>query len=248
MENKINLPAQHIHRTFCEKNSEKTFAKNLFPFVLVYELKIIFRQPFSWCNPLLFFVIITSLFPLALGPDTELLTQIAPCIFWVAALLAILISIGQIFNKDEEEGFLDILLLTPNTLSLIVFQKILCHWLLYCVPLIVVSPVLGSFLHLNLKQDFTLFISLLLGTPVFCFIGAIGAALMIGIKTHGLILPIIMTPFYFPVLIFGSSSVAAAAFQQPVSGYFAILGALMIFSIIFAIPLTSIALRIGANE
>ena len=155
---------------------------------------------------------------------------------------------GQLFSKDEEEGFLEILLLNQNAIAGCVLIKIISHWISYSVPLILTSPLLGCVLNLNLKQELMLVLSLLLGTPIFCFIGAIGAALMVGVRTHGLLLPILIMPFYIPVLIFGASCVYASEFQQPLSGYFALLGAFMIFSILIATPLTAIALRIGANE
>lgn len=216
--------------------------------IIHYEIRTTFRQAFSWLTPLLFFVMAVTLFPLAVGPDDALLKKIAPGIIWVAALLAILLSISNLFRSDAEEGYLDLMLLSPYPLTLLVLCKIMTHWLTHCLPLILISPLLGFLLHLSPYEDYVLIISLLLGTPVLTLLGAIGAALMVGIRNHGLLLPILIMPLYIPVLIFGTGMLAAASIQQPIMGYLAILAALMLLSMAFAPFLTSIALRIGVNQ
>ncbi len=216
--------------------------------LIQHDILVTVRQAFSWLTPLLFFVLVVCLFPLALGPDTETLTRIAPAIIWVAALLAILMSLGNIFRNDAHEGYLDLLLLSPTPLTLLVFCKVFSHWLTHCLPLILVSPLLGLILNLNSAEELTLVITLLLGTPVLCLIGAIGAALIVGIRSHGLLLPILIMPLYIPVLIFSTSAMIAANHHQPLSAYFAILGAIALFTLVFAPFLTSAALRIGVNQ
>ena len=213
-----------------------------------HEIRIILRQAFSWVTPLLFFVIVVCLFPLAVGPDVVLLNKIAPGIIWVAALLAVLISMGNIFRNDAQEGYLDLLILSPHPLTILVFGKILSHWITHCLPLILISPLLGVLLNLTAHQEITLIITLLLGTPVLCLLGAIGAALVVGIRGHGLLLPVLIMPLYIPVLIFGTGTILAASANQPVSGYFAIMGAFMLLSLGFAPLLTGVALRIGVNQ
>lgn len=216
--------------------------------IIRYEIKTTLRQAYSWLTPLLFFIIIVTLFPLAVGPDERLLEKIAPAIIWVAALLAILLSMGHLFRADAEDGYLDLMLLSPEPLTLLVFCKLISHWLTHCLPLILISPLLGFLLHLSPYEHYALIISLLLGTPVLTVLGAIGAALMVGIRNHGLLLPVLIMPLYIPVLIFGTGTLMAASLQQPVMGYFAIMAALMLLSFAFAPLLTGIALRIGVNQ
>ncbi len=216
--------------------------------VIRHEILTTLRQAFSWLTPLLFFVIVVCLFPLALGPDDLILAKLAPGIIWVAALLAILLSINNLFQRDAEEGYLDSLLLSTHPLTLLVLCKVLSHWITHCLPLIMISPLLGILLHLQPHEEYALVITLLLGTPVLSLLGAIGAALTVGIRNHGLLLPVLIMPLYIPVLIFGTGTVIAASAHQPINGYFAILGAMTLFSLAFAPLLTSVALRIGVNQ
>jgi heme exporter protein B len=216
--------------------------------IIRHDIRITMRQAFSWLTPLLFFVMVVCLFPLAVGPDKILLNKIAPGIIWVAALLAILISIGNLFRHDAQEGFLDLLLLSPIPLTLLVICKVLSHWITHCLPLILISPLLGFLLNLQAQEQYALIMTLLLGTPVLCLLGAIGSALIVGIRSHGLLLPILIMPLYIPILIFGTGTIIAASLNQPVSAYYAIMGALMLISLAFAPWLTGVALRIGVNQ
>ncbi|MEO8402049.1 MAG: heme exporter protein CcmB [Gammaproteobacteria bacterium] len=213
-----------------------------------YDIKTTLRQAFSWVTPLLFFVIVVTLFPLAVGSDETLLAQIAPGIIWVAALLAVLLSIGNLFQNDAEVGHLDVLCLSPHPLTLLVLAKITSHWLTHCLPLILISPLLGFLLHFRPYQEYALIVSLLLGTPVLTLLGAIGAALIVGIRGHGLLLPILIMPLYIPVLIFGTGLMIAATHAEPILGFVALMGALMLVSLAFAPWFTAIALRIGVSQ
>lgn len=216
--------------------------------VIHYEIRTTLRQAHSCLTPLLFFIIVVTLFPLAVGPDQPLLLKMAPGIIWVGALLAILLSIDNLFRTDAEEGYLDLMLLSPRPLTLLVLCKVISHWLTHCLPLILISPVLGFLLHLPPHEEYALLVSLLLGTPVLILWGAMGAALLVGIRNHGLLLPILIMPLYIPVLIFGTGTLTAASLQQPITGYFAMMAALMLLSFAFAPLLTGIALRIGVNQ
>lgn len=216
--------------------------------IIRHEILLTVRQAHAWLTPLLFFVMVVCLFPLALGPDSAFLNKVAPGIIWVAALLAILLSIGNLFRHDAQEGSLDQLLLSPHPLTLLVLCKIISHWLTYCLPLILISPLLGLFLNLQPQEEYALIISLLLGTPVLSLLGAIGAALIVGIRGNGLLLPVLIMPLYIPVLIFGTGTIMAANANLPINGYFAILGALSLFSLAFAPLLAGVALRIGVNQ
>ncbi len=216
--------------------------------IIYHEILTTLRQAYSWLTPLLFFVIVVCLFPLALGPDHLLLKKIAPGIIWVAALLAILLSISNVFRSDAQGGYLDLLLLSSYPLTLMVFCKIISHWITHCLPLIIISPVLGFLLNLTLQEEYALIIALLLGTPVLSLLGAIGAALTVGIRGQGLLLPILIMPLYIPVLIFGTGTIMAASAHQALNGYFAMMGALALFSLAFAPLLAASALRIGVNQ
>jgi heme exporter protein B len=219
-----------------------------FILILRYDIQATLRQAFSWLTPLLFFVIVVSLFPLTLGTGEKLLNNIAPGIIWITALLATLMSIDQLFRDDLTDGFLDQYLLSTYPLTLLVCCKMLSYWLTHCLPLIIISPVLGLLLHLNTTEEITLVITLLLGTPTLILLGSIGAALIPGIRGHGLLLPILILPLYIPVLIFGASTLIAAQQGLALNGYFAILGALALLSLVFAPLLASAGLRIGVNQ
>lgn len=216
--------------------------------IIRHEVLVTTRQAYAWLTPLLFFVIVVCLFPLAIGPDPVLLHKISAGIIWVAALLAILLSIGNLFRNDAQEGYLDLLLLSPYPLTVLVACKIFSHWITHCLPLILISPLLGFLLDLTPYEQYALILSLLLGTPVLSLLGAIGAALMVGIRSHGLLLPVLIMPLYIPVLIFGTGTIMAATLHQPLNGYFAIMGAFTLFCLAFAPLLTGVALRIGVNQ
>ncbi len=220
----------------------------LFFSLVSYELRITMRQAFSWVTPLVFFIIVICLFPLSIGTHSALLSEIAPGMIWVTALLAVLISIGSLFRTEDEEGSLSLLLLSPYPLSVLVFAKIASYWLTHCLPLICVTPLLGFMLHLPALQVLVLCLTLLLGTPALCLLGAIGAALLVGIRGNGLLLPILIMPLYIPILIFGTSAVLAASQEQPLSAYFAIMGAFTFMSVAMAPILTAVALRMGVSQ
>ncbi len=188
------------------------------------------------------------LFPLALGPDNDTLNTIAPAILWIAALLAVVMSINTIFSEDAADGCLDLLLLSPRSLTLLVLCKTISHWLTHCLPLILLCPLLGMMLHLTFNTLCTLIITLLLGTPILSLLGAIGAALTVGVRQQGLLLPVLIMPLYIPVLIFGTGSVMASNINLPVTSYYAILAAFALIALAFAPWLTGLALRVGANQ
>lgn len=216
--------------------------------ILHHEMLLTFRQAYTWLTSLLFFIIVVCLFPFALGSDSVLLAKIAPAIIWIAALLSILLSVGTIFRNDVEEGHLEQLILSQHPLSLLVLCKMIGHWITNCLPLIVLTPFVGFLLHLTVYQGLAITMSLLLGTPTLSLLGAIGAALVVGTRHNGLLLPVLIMPLYIPILIFGAATGLAVSEHQPLSGYFAIVGALSLFSLAIAPMFTSLALRIGVNQ
>jgi heme exporter protein B len=216
--------------------------------IIHHEILTILRKPHSWLTPLLFFMLVVCLFPLALGPDDALLNSIAPAIIWIAALLAVVMSIGSIFSDDAAAGCLDLLLLSPRSLTLLVLCKTISHWLTHCLPLIMLCPLLGLLLHLSFNTQVTLIITLLLGTPILSLLGAIGAGLTVGVRQQGLLLPVLIMPLYIPVLIFGAGSVLAVNSNLPITSYYAILAAFALIALAFAPWLTGMALRVGVNQ
>ena len=216
--------------------------------IIRHEICATMREGFAWLTPLLFFIIVVCLFPVGLNSDPSLLSTFAPGIIWIIALLAIIISIDSLFQQDANEGFLDLLLLSSYPLTLLVFCKVVSHWITHCLPLVLVSPLLCNLLNLPQHEIMILVLTLLLGTPVLSILGCIGAALLVGARSHSMLLPVLIMPFYIPVLIFGTGTIITSQAGQPIGGYVAIMGALLLLSIAFAPLLSGVALRIGVNK
>src|SRR6185295_19764884 len=186
--------------------------------IIITDLKTILRDAFSWLSPLLFFMMIITLYPLTLGPALNTLQTFIPSILWIAVLLAILLSMNHLFRVEKEEGLLELFILSQIPLTLLILCKLISHWLTHCLPLIILCPLLGLLFNLSAFQEFTLIFSLLLGTPTLVLIGGIGAALVVSIRGHGLLLPILIIPLYIPILIFGTNTLIAANTHQPFLG------------------------------
>ncbi len=208
------------------------------------DLVIAFRRRSEMINPLLFFTLVTSLFPLGVGSQPKLLSLMAPGVVWVAALLAALLSLDTIFRSDFEDGTLEQLLLSAQPVSVLVIAKVLAHWLITGLPLLLMAPLLGNFLGLPGEATGTLVLSLLLGTPALSLIGAIGVGLTVGLRKGGVILSLLVLPLYVPVLIFGVSTVSMAI-VGPGSPWppFLMLIALSLASIVLAPLAAAAALR-----
>ncbi len=205
------------------------------------DLLIAARRRAEVSNPLLFFLMVCTLFPLGLGPEPQRLALLAPGILWVTALLATLLASDGLFRGDYDDGSLEQLLLSPTSLYLLALTKSLAHWLLTGLPLALLSPLLALLLQLPGEAVPALVVSLLLGTAVLSLIGAIGAALTVGLRRGGLLLSLIVLPFYMPVLIFGASAVQSAADGFGWGGQVAVLGALLAL----ALPLAPFAVAAG---
>jgi len=181
-------------------------------------------------NPLLFFVLVVLLFPLAMTPETALLKKIAPGVIWVAALLANLLSIEHIFAEDAANGCLEQWLLHPSSLTMLVSAKVIAHWLLTGLPLLLITPVLATMLDLNMLAILVLEVSLLLGTPILSLLGATVAALTAKLQSGGLLLALLILPLAIPVLIFGAGSVIMVESHHGASGLLALLAAGLIIA------------------
>ena len=228
-------------------NSQSLSYKAAIFLIIKRDLTIAFRHRDDILNPLLFFVIVVTLFPLGIGPESDTLSRIAPGIIWVAALLSTLLSLDRLFKSDHSDGSLEQMLLSPHPVFILVLGKIIAHWLLTGLPLILVAPLLAVLLHLNENSYGALMLTLLLGTPVLSLLGAIGVALTVGIKKGGVLLSLLVLPLYIPVLIFATSAIDTAAMNLPYSGQLAIIAALFFGSLTLAPFAVSAALKVSTN-
>ncbi|MCG7532593.1 heme exporter protein CcmB [Psychrobium sp. MM17-31] len=219
----------------------------LFWQVMHRDLKVAVHNKGDFLNPLIFLVIVITLFPLGVGPETNLLTRIAPGIIWVAALLSALLSLERLFKNDYSDGTLEQMLLSPQPLFIMVLAKISAHWLLTGLPIILIAPLLALMLHMETLAYPALMITLALGTPVLSLIGAIGVALTVGLKKGGVLLSLLILPLYIPVLIFATAAIEAAALSMPYSGHIAIISALLVLALTLSPFAVSAALRVSTN-
>ncbi len=215
--------------------------------ILRHELLIAYRTRRELLAPLVFFCVVATLFPIAISPDPVTLSRLAPGGIWIAALLAVLLSLDKLFFVDYLEGALDHWLLAPQPLSLLVFAKVLAHWLTTGLPLVIMAPVLGFMLQLPTAATLMLGISLLLGTPILSLVGAIGTALTVTLPRGGLLLAVLVLPLYIPVLILGVSAVVATMSGIPAIGQLAWLAALLCLSCALAPLAIAFALRVGVH-
>jgi len=214
-------------------------------YVVARDLLLAMRRRADVATTLFFFVIVASLFPLGVGPDPKLLRTMAPGIVWVAALLASMLSLGRLFAEDYADGSLEQLVLAPEPLALVVIGKVVAHWLVSGLPLVLISPVIALQFDLPREAIVTLLLALLLGTPLLSLIGAIGAALTVGVRGGGVLISLLVLPLYIPVLIFGAGAVDASAIGMNASGHLSILGALLLLGMVLAPWATAAALRIS---
>lgn len=221
--------------------------RKAFSTILKRDLIIAIRHRDDIINPLLFFIIVVSLFPLGIGPQANTLMKIAPGIIWVAALLATLLSLERLFKNDHADGSLEQLLLSPSPTFILVLAKITAHWLITGVPLIIIAPLLGVLLNLHQDSYLALMLTLLIGTPVLSLLGAIGVALTVGIKKGGVLLSLLILPLYIPVLIFATSAIDAASMNLPYDGQLAIIGAIFVGSLTLAPFAVGSALKVSIN-
>lgn len=220
----------------------------IFSQIIKRELKIAFRKQAEILNPLWFFLIVLTLFPLVIGPDPKLLAKIATGIIWVASVLSALLSFERLFRDDFIDGSLEQLMLTAQPLVLTCLAKVISHWLLTGLPLILLSPIAGLLLSLDMKTWWALVLTLLLGTPVLSCLGAIGVALTVGLRKGGVLLSLLIVPLFIPVLIFATSVLDAASMNLPYQGQLAILGALLAGSLTLSPFAIAAALRISLDQ
>lgn len=209
------------------------------------DLLLAMRRRSDLFTTLFFFVIVVSLFPLGIGPEMKTLRLIAPGVFWVAALLASMLALERLFAVDYEDGALEQMLLTPQPLFVLVLAKVVAHWLVTGLPLVLMAPLLGLQYDLSSEALGVMVVSLLLGTPALSLVGAIGAALTLGLRGGGVLVSLLVLPLYIPVLIFGSGAVEATASGLGGQGHISMLGAILVLSFLLAPLAASAALRIS---
>jgi len=220
----------------------------IFWHIIKRELQIAMRKRAEILNPLWFFLIVITLFPLVIGPDPALLSRIAPGVAWVAALLSALLSFERLFRDDYIDGSLEQLMLTSQPLVLTALAKVLAHWLLTGLPLILLSPIAALLLSLEIPIWWALVLTLLLGTPVLSCLGAIGVALTVGLRKGGVLLSLLVVPLFIPVLIFSASVLDAAGLSLPYNGQLAILGAILAGVMTLSPFAIAAALRISLDQ
>ena len=215
--------------------------------VIKRDTRLAIRQPSEIAQPVVFFVIVVSVFPFGVGSNPDQLAAIGPGIVWVGALLATLLALDNLFRSDFDDGSLEQLILSEHPLSVLILGKILVHWCVTGLPLIIVTPLLGVLLGLDTPTLIVLMGSLLLGTPNLSLVGAIGSALTISIRRAGLLVTLLVLPLYIPILIFGAGAASAAQSGLPTAGHLYMLGAIAMGAIALAPIATSAALRISAE-
>ncbi len=216
-------------------------------FLLRRDLLLALRNRAEYAMPLLFFVLVVTLFPLALGALPELLARIAPGIVWVGALLAAMLSLPSIFRSDFDDGSLEQILLSAHPVAVLVLAKVCAHWLVTGLPLLLVAPLLAEMLGLQAEAQPMLLVTILLGTPSLSLVGAIGVALTVGLRKGGIILALLVLPLYVPVLIFAASAIDNAAMGLGVATQIYMLLAFLLLSLSLSPWATAAALRMSAG-
>ena len=221
--------------------------RDLFFAVLLRDLKLASRRRIESLLPVVFFIVALSLFPLGVGPEAQMLRDIAPGIVWVCALLASMLSVGSLFAGDLADGSLEQLLLAPQPAIAVAAAKSVAHWLLTGLPLIVATPLVGLLFGMSMPALLALVAGLLLGTPILSLLGALGAALTLGLRSGGMLLILIVLPLTTPALIFGAGAVSNVEAGLPAGGHFSLLGALLLATALGAPVATAAALRISTE-
>lgn len=211
------------------------------------DLLIAFRRRSEIIHPLIFFVMVVSLFPLAIGDDKALLQKIAPAIIWVTALLATMLSLDNLFRSDFEDGSLEQMVLLKTPLSVLVTAKVTAHWVITGLPLILITPLLAVLLYLPTETISMLMFTLLLGTPTLSLIGAVGIALTVGLRQGGVILSLLILPLYIPVLIFSTLALQNAAQGFSAEAQLAMMLAILVLAITLAPFAIAAALKVSLN-
>ncbi len=213
--------------------------------VLTRDLKVALRRWSELCNPLIFFLIVASLFPLAISPEASDLKRVGTGVLWISALLSSLLALDGLFRDDAEDGSMEQLILSPVPLTIVITAKMLAHWLITGLPLVVIAPVVALSYYMPLDTLTTLILALVLATPTLSVLGAIGAALTVGLRRGGPIVGLLVLPLTGPVLIFGTRATDLAVQGESAAGPLYLLGALLALAIALGPLATSAAIRVS---
>lgn len=211
------------------------------------DMAVAFRQKSELVQPIMFLLMVVTLFPLGVGPSPDTLQRIAPGVIWIAAILSSLMGMERLFRDDFQDGSLEQVMLSPVPLWQVVSVKVLGHWLISFVPLLLLSPLLAVFLNLTMAMYLALLATLIIGTPLLSFIGAIAVGLTVGLQRGGLLLALLLIPVFIPLLIFATSAVDSAALQLPYHPQIAIIGAMLLLSMAASPFAIAYALRVSQN-
>ncbi|MBT4838502.1 MAG: heme exporter protein CcmB [Methylococcales bacterium] len=211
------------------------------------DLIMAFRRRSEIFNPVFFFILTVSIFPLGIGPSPEILQRVAPGVIWVSALFATLLSLERLFRSDFEDGAIEQLLLSKHPTSLLVLAKVVAHWLITGVPLLLMIPVMAILFQLSTETLIGMLVSLAIGTPILSLIGSIGVALTVGLNRGGILLSLLVLPLYTPVLIFGSGLIDAATSHLDYTGLAALMAAMLLLSLTLVPFATASSLRMSVN-
>ncbi len=217
----------------------------LLSLVIRRDLLLAMRRRADVLTTLIFFVMVVSLFPLGVGPEPDMLRKMAGGVLWVAALLASMLSLPRMFSADHIDGTLEQMMLAPQSLTMMVLGKIIAHWMLSGLPLVLIAPVLGLQFDMPADAIGILMLALLLGTPVLSMIGAVGAALTLGLRGGGVLVSLLVLPLTIPVLIFGAGAVEAVSGGMDAASNLSLLGAFLLFALVFSPFVAAQALRIS---
>ena len=211
------------------------------------DFSIAFRQRAELMQPLIFFLMVVTLFPLAIGPSPQTLQLVSGAIIWVAAILSLLMGLERLFRDDFADGSLEQLIISPVPLYLIVLVKVVNHWLVHIVPLLILSPLLALFLNMSMSMYIALIITLVVGTPTISLIGAIGVALTVGLQRSGVLLALLLIPLFIPLLIFATSTIDSAAMNLPFSFQIGIMSSMFLLSLAVAPAVIAYSLKVSQN-
>lgn len=215
--------------------------------IFVKDFALAYRQRAELMQPLMFFILVITLFPLAIGPSPDTLQRIGGGVVWVAAILSLLLGMERLFRDDFADGSLEQYMLSSTPLYLIVTVKVLAHWLMHIIPLVLISPLLALFLHLTVDMYVALMLTLLLGTPLISFVGAIGVALTVGLHRGGVLLALLLIPIFIPLLIFATSAIESASMLLPYYQQLAFIAALLLFSVALSPMAIAYSLKVSQN-
>jgi heme exporter protein B len=213
--------------------------------VIRRDLMLAARRRGDWLTSQFFFVMVASMFPLGIGPDPVTLKMIGPGVVWVSALLASLLSLPRLLAEDYRDGSLEQMLLAPQPPVLLALGKSLAHWLIYGIPLLIISPILGIQFALPADAIAILMLSLLIGTPILSLLGSVGAGLTLGLRGSGVLLTLLILPLYVPVLIFGAGAVDATMAGTGAESHLSLLGAILVLTLLVAPWIAAAALKVS---